>query len=297
LLTLLSGRTLPVVLYPFDFPEYAEARGLHASTLREFLRKRNKLRKLCDDYLVEGGFPEVVLTDNGRLKKEILANYAKNILYQDIVPRFELKRPYLVERLFFYLVSNVGSFFTFNNLAKIVGISDKTAKDYIDFFRDAFLLYSVGQYNSSVKKQLRSPRKIYCTDNGMIASVSFSFSANVDRYLENMVFCKLLQQGREIYYYKTSNGWEVDFFCPGANREARLVQVCADLENPKTREREIRALCRAAEELNLEGGIIVTRDEEDSVTAGGKTVTMIPVWKYLAGVPSGRNPSPFEKGD
>jgi len=165
-----------------------------------------------------------------------------------------------------------------------VELSDKTVKEYVDFFREAFLLHSVGRYYSSVKKQIRSPRKIYCTDNGMSAAVSFSFSANIGRYMENMVFCKLLREGRDIYYYKTSNGWEVDFFCPGRNRAGRLVQVCADLNNQKTRDREIRALCRAAEELDLEGGIIVTRDEEEVVTAGDKTVNMVPAWKYLAGV-------------
>ncbi|MCD6271896.1 MAG: ATP-binding protein [Deltaproteobacteria bacterium] len=176
------------------------------------IRNRHRLRKLCDDYLTEGGFPEVVLTGSKSLKKDILFNYAKNILYQDIVPRFELKKTYKVEKLFYYLVSNISSLFTFNSLAKVVGLSDKTVKDYVGFFNDAFLLYTLERYDFSVKKQLRGPKKVYCIDNGLTASVAFSFSANIGRYLENMVFCSFLRAEQKVYYYKTKNGLEVDFF-------------------------------------------------------------------------------------
>ena len=120
LVTLLSGRTLPLALYPFDFNEYLLAKGEIIVSEVGAVRNRNKLRKLCDEYLAEGGFPEVVLTENQRLKKDILANYAKNILYQDIVPRFELKKPYEVEKLFFYLASNMGRLLTFNHVQRLV---------------------------------------------------------------------------------------------------------------------------------------------------------------------------------
>ncbi|NIA09181.1 MAG: AAA family ATPase [Nitrospiraceae bacterium] len=196
LLTLLSGRTLPLTLYPFDFPEYVRARGETVSTRVQLVRRRHVLRRLCDEYLAEGGFPEVVLTENQPIKKDILANYAKNILFQDIVPRFEIKKTYQVEKLFFYLVSNTGSLFTYSNLAELVGISDKTAKEYVKYCADAFLLQTLDRFNFSVKKQIRSPKKVYCIDNGLVSAVSFSFSKNIGHYLENVVFGKL-QRGEE----------------------------------------------------------------------------------------------------
>ncbi len=281
LVTLLSGRTLPLVLYPFDFNEYLPARGEQVASAIQAVRNRHRLRKLYDDYLAEGGFPEVVLTGSKSLKKDILFNYAKNILYQDIVPRFELKKPYEVEKLFYYLVSNISSLFTFNSLAKVVGLSDKTVKDYVGFFNDAFLLYTVERYDFSVKKQLRGPRKIYCIDNGLAASAAFSFSANIGRYLENMVFCSFLRADQRAYYYKTKNGLEVDFFRPEAIGTEKLLQVCADMRDEKTRQRECRALFKAAEELGLCGGIIVTMDEEDKIEKNGKTISIVPAWKYF----------------
>jgi len=197
------------------------------------------------------------------------------------VPRFELKKPYEVEKLFFYLVSNMTGLFTFNKLAHLVDLSDKTVRDYISFFEDAFLLYTVDRFDFSVKK-LRGPKKIYCVDNGLSASVAFSFSENRGRYLENMVFGTLVRNEQNIFYYKTKTGLEVDFFCPGIGGRGQLLQVCADLQDEKIRKREIRALCMAADELDLEGGTIVTMDEEEEIMEQGKAIKIIPAWKYFS---------------
>ncbi len=281
LITLLSGRVLPLVLHPFDFREYLLARGVEIVSEHQAIRYRNKLRKLFNEYLSEGGFPEVVLTENKRLKKEILAGYAKNILYQDIVPRFELKKPYEIENLFFFLISNIGGLFTFNKLASLIELSDKTIKDYLRYFNDAFLLYMLEQFDFSVKRQIKGARKAYCVDNGLAASVSFTFSENIGHYLENLMFCEFNRNHEKIYYYKTRNGLEVDFYRPDAIDSEQLVQICANLRNEKTKQREIRALIRAAEELHLSGGIIITMEEESQIEANGKLIKIIPAWKYL----------------
>lgn len=84
-----------------------------------------------------------------------------------------------------------------------------------------------------------------------------------------------------MYYYKTKNGLEVDFFCPELPDSEQLVQVCSDMRDKKTRQREIRALFRAADELNLSGGIIITMDEQDEIRENSKIMKIIPAWKYL----------------
>ena len=281
LITLLSGRVLPLTLHPFDFKEYLLAKGIKIASEHQAVRYRNRLRKLFGEYLLEGGFPEVVLTENKRLKREILAGYAKNILYQDIVPRFELKKPYEIENLFFYLTSNITSHFTFNKLASLIELSDKTIKDYLKFFNNAFLLYILERFDFSVKKQMKGTRKIYCVDNGLATSVSFSFSENIGHYLENLIFCELNKENQKIYFHKTKNGHEVDFFRPDAIDSEQLIQVCTNMKNEKTKQREIRALTRAADELHLPGGLIVTIDEEEKIEENAKLIKVIPAWKYL----------------
>ncbi|NIA09180.1 MAG: hypothetical protein GWP10_05415 [Nitrospiraceae bacterium] len=86
---------------------------------------------------------------------------------------------------------------------------------------------------------------------------------------------------RSIYYYTTKNGLEVDFYCLAADSTGQLIQVSADLSNHQTRQREIRAIVKASNELGLNGGLILTLDEENELVEHGKSVKIIPAWKYL----------------
>ena len=91
-ITLLSGRALPVEVYPFSFAEYACANGLELTDAVAVTRERNRLRNLFDGYLCQGGFPETTSIKLSATQKEVLVMYARNILYQDIAPRFAIKK-------------------------------------------------------------------------------------------------------------------------------------------------------------------------------------------------------------
>lgn len=88
-------------------------------------------------------------------------------------------------------------------------------------------------------------------------------------------------RGHELYYHKTSNGLEVDFACCTGGTITHLLQVVQDLGDDKTRNRELRSLVKALDETRLEHAEIVTYEEEDEFTVEGKTIRLIPVFKYL----------------
>ena len=71
---------MPVEVYPFSFLEFIAANGLVISDMVAETRQRNRLRKLLDDYLRFGGFPETSTVDAQATKNEILVMYARNIL-------------------------------------------------------------------------------------------------------------------------------------------------------------------------------------------------------------------------
>lgn len=280
-ITLLSGRALPVEVFPFSFAEFARARGLDAGDRLEALRDRHRFRGAFDEYLRFGGFPEIAFIEDSALRKEVLVMYARNILYQDIAPRFGVKKAQELENLFFYLTSNVASLYSFNRLAALVGLTDKTVKEYLSFFADAHLLFTLDSFDFSVKEQIRSPKKIYAIDTGMAAATAFSFSENFGHYLENLVFLALRRQGREIYYYKTATGLEVDFVCREKGALTEFIQVAKDLQGEKTRTRELKALFRALEETGLQSGTIVTHEDEDEISEGGRTIRVVPAYRYF----------------
>ena len=96
-----------------------------------------------------------------------------------------------------------------------------------------------------------------------------------------MVFLQLRRMNHEVYYYKTTNNLEVDFVVKEKDRIKELIQVSWDLYDVKTREREIKSLVTAMEELKLSKGLILTYDDEEEIDQGKKVIRVMPVWKWL----------------
>ncbi len=280
LITLLSGRSIPVEVYPFSYKEFLKATGLDTSDSIALIKKRNRLRRLLDDYLKYGGFPEIVLMKQKEMAREILSMYSRNIIYQDIAARYTIRKAADLEHLFFYLISNISALYSYNNLSGMLNLSDKTVKEYLKFFSDAYLLFTVDSFSHSVKQQLKSPKKIYSIDTGIIGAVSFRFSENIGKLLENMVFLEMKRLGKDIYYYKTENGFEVDFLCRRGGETTELIQVAKEIRISETRERELRAMFKALKENNINEGYIVTyENEEEIVKKDNLTVNIIPSYK------------------
>lgn len=283
-ITMLSGRALPVEVYPFSFTEFIAANGLVLSDSVDFIRERNRLRGLFDDYLRRGGFPEITSISMSSTEKDILVMYARNILYQDIAPRFSIKKAVELENMFFYLASNISQLYSFNKLGALVGLNDKTVKDYLSYFSDAYLLFTLDAFAFSVKEQIRSPKKVYAIDTGMAGAVGFNFSENLGRLLENLIFLELKRREHELYYYKTGNGLEVDFACYAGGKVTQLIQVSYEMGEESTRHREFRALVKAMEETGLNKGLVITYEEEDEILMEGKMISLIPAFKYLSAI-------------
>lgn len=280
-ITVLSGRAMPVEVYPFSFPEFVAAHGLQLADSVNMIRERNRLRGLLDDYLRHGGFPETTSIATRATEKEVLVMYARNILYQDIAPRFAIKKAVDLENLFFYLASNIAVLYSFNKLGALVGLNDKTVKDYLSYFNDAYLLFTLDAFAFSVKEQIRSPKKVYAIDTGMVGAVGFNFSDNRGRLLENLIFLELKRRGYALYYYKTGSGLEVDFACCTGGKVTQLIQVTYEMGEERTRHRELRALVKAMEETGLDKGLIITYEDENEMVLDGKFISLIPAFKYL----------------
>ena len=231
--TLLSGRTLGVHLDTFSFTEFLAYKEIAHQSEMERLSNRIEIARAKEEYLRWGGFYEVFDEANENVKKEILIAYAKNIIYQDIVPRYGIRNSSELERLFFYLLSNATSILNYSRLADIFEISDKKVKEYIGYFEDVFLLQRIDRYHAKPKEKIRSSKKIYVKDNGFL-EIAPKHSKNLGMRLENLVYNILSINNSEVSYLREK--YEVDFFSQNI-----LYQVAYDLEDEKTRKRELGA--------------------------------------------------------
>jgi hypothetical protein len=280
-MTLLSGRTTPVEVYPFSFEEFLRAKGAQYADPVLQTKHRHKIRALMDGYLEFGGFPECALLKQPETIRDIHAMYARSIVYQDIAARYGIKKPVELENLFYYLAANVSSLYTFNRLSKLIGLSDKSIKEYVSCFADAYLLFTVDAYSHSVRQQMKSPKKIYAIDSGLAGSVSFRFSDDTGKHLENAVFLELKRRGQELFYYKTNSGAEVDFICRAGRRATALIQVAKEIRTEKTKARELKALFQAMDETGVNNASVVTYEDEETIEADSKTVAVIPAYKFF----------------
>jgi len=248
--TLLSGRSLNIHLDTFSFREFLDYKGIEYKNEFERIKNRIEIKRAIDEYLKWGGFFETFDIDE-EIKSDILLSYAKNIIYQDIIPRYNIRNSEVIERLFFYLISNIGSILNYSTLSNIFGISDKTVKEYIKYFEDVFLLQRIDRYHTKEKEKIKSQKKIYSLDNGFL-QIAPKFSKNLSHSLENLVFIELQKRCRVNYMKEL---YEIDFKCLDT-----LYQVSFDLSNIKTKNREFKAFEYLDQDNRYEHRII-TYDE------------------------------------
>jgi predicted AAA+ superfamily ATPase len=273
----LSGRHIKKELFPFSFREYLQYEGFEIKknlTAKDQAKLAAKLR----EYAQWGGFPEVL---KSRYPEELQQLY-QDILIKDLLVRFKIRETKTFREIALYLLSNSASPISFNNLAKLLGVkSVATVKNYVDFFEEAYLFFSLYKFDYSIKKQIKNDRKTYAIDTGLINAVSFKFSENTGHILENLIYLELRRSGQDIYYHFDKK--ECDFLVRKGNRVQAAIQVAYSLAQPASREREIAGLTEAMTAHNLRQGLIITFDEEDELKIGKLKINIVPAWKWLLG--------------
>ncbi|MDO8498603.1 MAG: ATP-binding protein [bacterium] len=275
--TKLTGRYVPVELFPFSFKEYLKFKKLDLPDLKLLTTvQKGELKKAFRDYLQEGGVPQALQYPQVPIYKTLY----DDIISRDIGERYKLTDTKPLRELTFYLLSNISSLVSYNKLKGLLQLgSVNTISSYIDYLEASWMLLVVFRYAFSVKKQQIANKKVYCIDTGLVKAVAFSFSEDKGKFLENSVFLKLRRLYEDdIYYYKTETDKEVDFYLP---KEKTFIQVSQTITEPTAREREIQALLEAMNEVEKSTGIILTEDDNETLEFGDKIITVLPVYKWL----------------
>ena len=274
--TRLTGRYKPFEVFPFSFLEYIRFKGIELE--KEWMHKATKrveIKKLFNEYLELGGFPEYLKTQD----KEYIKNIFENILYRDVIARYSVKKHKIINELISILATNVSSTFTYNSIKNILNLANSiTVKEYISYLSNSYFFFEVSRFDFSLKRSLNSPKKIYIIDPAFNQIIGFNFSANSGKNLENMVFIELKRRGKEIYYF--ANRGECDFLIKEGNKIVQAIQVCYVL-NDSNRERELNGLLASMEEFKLKEGLIVTLDQEEELKAGNKKIIIKTIWGLL----------------
>ena len=276
--TVLTGKYLQVEMLPFSLEEFFDWNKLDLHTLKP--EDITNSLVLADDYLRNGGYPEVVASR--QLTRSYLDTLFDSIIWKDVAKRHNVRNVTDLNNLAMYLVSNFCNPVSANDLATELGFSSvNTTKKYMDYLHEPYLFYFLSRYNNKLKLMKKAPRKVYVVDNGFVAAKAFSLSDNLGRLLENQVFIELVRRGydaeKTMFYYRSRNDKEVDFVLRKGTHIERLVQVCYDMSNPKTEKREVDSIVECAGELKCNNLVIVTNKDKRTIEKKGYKIDVVPI--------------------
>lgn len=272
----LTGRYVPVELFPFSFSEFLRFRQHSLPDLQRLTTvDQAHLQQYLNDYLRLGGLPEVLKYPELDLARTLY----NDVLYRDITTRYRLEAVGALKELAFYLMSHPASLVSFNKLKTQLGLgSVNTIKTFIDYLENSWLVFTLKVYDYSVKRQQIAPKKVYCIDTGLAHAVGFEFSPNTGKLLENAVFLALRRLTTDLYYVTTPASYEVDFYLPTHHQ---LIQVAQNLDQTATREREVRALSAALREFKLSRGLILAERNAPPIEENGQIIEIRSVVEWL----------------
>jgi len=285
LATFLTGRHIDFVLYPFSFKEFLLFNDIILP--KDWIystRWISRVKKMLNTYIRLGGFPEV-----HKFGRRMLVTIYSDILEKDVIRRHRIKKENTLKEIAKYLVSNFSFEFTYTKLKNVFGLKDvHTVKNYVGYLKEAYLILVLDKFSPKLKLQYISPKKVYSIDNGIAVNIGFALSDNIGRLMENLVAVELFRRRSymfkewEIYYWKNSQGYEVDFVIKSKSNIEQLIQVTYASSLDEIEKREIKALVKASRELKCYNLTIVTWDLEDKIKLKeNRTIRVIPLWKWL----------------
>lgn len=124
-----------------------------------------------DTRWLRGGFPRALLADDTQLSREWRDAFIRTYLERDL-PQLGINLPALTMRRFWTMLAHYhGQTWHGSELARSLGVSDKTVSRYLDILEGTFMAYRLMPWHANVgKREVKSP-KVYVADTGLLHSL------------------------------------------------------------------------------------------------------------------------------
>ena len=272
--TKLTGRHLDLQLQPFSFSEFCRFKDLECCG------------ESVDEYLRMGGFPAYVASGN----RQVLVELFNDIIYRDIVVRYNLSNAAPIKQLAGYLLGHIGTHMSPSRLKDAIHVqSAKTVLEYFDHLTECCLIHRLEQYSESHKARMLAPKKVYACDTALASLFDRRNQLNLGHKLENILFWHLSRKAKDITYHVDKQDRECDFVVEHDDGSFSVVQACYELTDDNMA-REFDGLVSAAKHLGLKSGVIVTCQQSDEATHDGCEISIVPAYDYLSEESRGLSP-------
>lgn len=276
----LTGRHHTIELLPFSFRDWCNYNGIATAPLTT--KNMGILMGAFDKYLRQGGFPELLIERN---HTSYIDSLFHNIITQDIQKRFNVKYIDSLERLAGHLLNISPTIIVKDKLQEQFGFkSHHTLGNYLSYLAQTYLICKVSKY--STKSRERSvAEKAYAIDVAFMNKRENALAGeNLGWRLETIVYLELRRRIRteeeDIYYFDNGNT-EADFIVCNGNKATGIYQVSYNIENPKTRRREVNGAITAAKTTKCNDVYILTDHQSETIVQNGIKIKAMPVWEWI----------------
>jgi uncharacterized protein len=283
--TSLRGRTIKTEVFPLSFQEFLNFKEVKVNSNSS--SGKVILLKNLEEYLQIGGFPRIVLNQDNYQRVQILQEYFNVMIQKDISERYNINNQLALKFFCNQIVNNHAGIVSINkiyNAAKSnqIKISIETYYSFFEYLQNVYLIGVLNKYNTSLRTREISEKKIYLIDNGMYNAINQSPNKNTGKLLEAVIYNHLIQQytNESLSFYKGLD-FECDFVTHKKGHEMLAIQVTVEMNEEKTKLREINGLIKTCKILGLKSGLIITLNTEEEFEIDGISIVVTPAWKYL----------------
>ncbi len=281
--TSLRGRTISYEVFPLSFREYLFFKNV---TIDLYSTKSIAyINHHLTDYLKNGGFPEVTGYDDG-LRNRVLQEYFNVMIYRDLLERYQIKNISALKFFLKRLLASATKQMSVNNIyneLKSSGfkIGKNQLYDNLEACQNIYLALILRKHTTSLIERELGEKKVYAIDNGLLNALSYKFSDDLGKTMEQAVFLELKRREKNVFFYKEKG--ECDFIIKDGFDVTEAIQVCVSLADDKTRKRELRGLMECCAAFGLKEGLIVTMDGMEEFEMNGVKVRVMPLYHWLLG--------------
>lgn len=266
LATLFTGRTYEIEIFPFSFSEYVEYYALA------------NIDQAFDGYIKDGGMAGSYLYPEQEDRYKYIRDVYDTLIIRDIRQKYKIRNTTLMDRISDFMIDNISNLTSVRQIAETLNrnkdeINHKTVGKYLEYMCNAFAIYKTRRYDIRGKKYLASSEKYYLSDHSFRYAKLGTRNLDYGRILENIVAIELMRRGYEIYVgvlYKK----EIDFVAM-KNNEKIYIQVCENITNENTFEREVSPLLQIKDAYPK---ILITRTKFEDYQFEGIQIVDIAKW-------------------
>lgn len=282
LATVLGGRNFCFDVYPLSFREVLDFKGI-ALPNRPFTNSAPpEIHYALNEYIQWGGYPRIVLAKDDEERARLLKRYFDEILFKDIVQRYEIRNVIALRNIAVHLLTNTSTLVTYKRMADVFQVSQDLAQAYMRYLSEAFMINLLPFYSLKASERTRNPMKVHAIDLGLRKVTSLSASVDETKLIETQVHNTLLRSHKDNIYYWKGDG-EIDLLTQDGVSVNTLFQVAyAGLGEPKVATREFGGLQKAMKKFPQAKPFVVTWSLEEIYNKEQYSeIEILPLWHFL----------------